>query len=310
MSEFRSSPAQAPPHFRRLVRCESCFKQFDAGDLAAGERFRCLCGALLAVPRGAAQEAPVVRCASCGAPRAAGAADCTFCAAPFVLGESDRNTLCPVCASRIGDRQRFCHSCGTRIAPEAVAGGRTDYSCPTCRPERRLSSRRIPDTATALGMLECGTCAGVWLGHPTFEALQERARREVAPEPLAGAARPVSKRPKAPQNVTYRPCPVCRKLMVRRAFAGSSGVILDVCGTHGLWFDAAELEATLAWIRAGGLSRVEERLAEERKEAARRQAMAKQEIREVAAEPPAEARWFELLGDLVEVVFEAVGRRH
>ena len=95
----------------------------------------------------------------------------------------------------------------------------------------------------------------------------------------------------------------------RRAFAGSSGVVLDVCGTHGLWFDAAELEATLSWIRGGGLTRVEERLAEERREATRRQALAKQEIREVAAEPPAEARWFELLGDLVEMVFEAVGRR-
>ncbi len=314
MSDSPASRAKNPHRYRRLVRCESCFKQFDAGDLAVGERFRCLCGAVLAVPRSKAQEAPVVRCASCGAPRVAGAADCTFCSAPFVLGESDRNTLCPVCASRIGDRQRFCHSCGTRIAPEAVAGGRSDFSCPSCKPERRLSSRRIPDVTSALAMLECGSCAGVWLGHPTFDALQERARREVVPEPLASAGRPEagrpnSGRPKVLGQVTYRPCPVCRKLMVRRAFAGSSGVVLDVCGTHGLWFDAAELEATLSWIRAGGLTRVEERLAEERREATRRQALAKQEIREVAAEPPAEARWFELLGDLVEMVFEAVGRR-
>lgn len=303
------APPHPAPRFRRLVRCENCFKQFDAGDLAVGERFRCLCGALLAVPRSEAQEAPVVRCASCGAPRAAGAVNCTFCEAPFVLGESERNTLCPVCASRLGDRQRFCHSCGTRIAPEAVAGGRSEYSCPSCSPERRLSSRRIPDATAGLGMLECGSCSGIWLGHPTFEALQERARREVAPEPLARAGRPGAKRPKALQKVTYRPCPVCRKLMVRRAFAGSSGVVLDVCGSHGLWFDAAELEATLAWIRAGGLSRAEERLAEERKEAARRAAIAKQEIREVEAEPPAEARWIDLLGDLAEMVFEAVGRR-
>lgn len=299
----------APPHFRRLVRCESCFKQFDAGELAPGERFRCLCGAVLEVPVSAAQEAPVVRCASCGAPRVASAVNCTFCSAPFVLGESERNTLCPVCAARIGDQQRFCHSCGTRIAPEAVVGGRTEFSCPSCRPERRLSSRRIPDSTTTLAMLECGSCAGVWLGHPTFDALQERARREVVPEPLAAAGRPHPARRKAAEPVTYRPCPICRKLMVRRAFAGSSGVVLDVCGTDGLWFDATELDATLAWIRGGGLSRAEERLAEERKEAARREAAAKQEIREVVAEKPADAQWLDLLGDLVDLVLDSVGRR-
>lgn len=295
--------------FRRLVRCESCWKQFDAGELAPGERFRCLCGAVLVVPASVAQEAPVVRCASCGAPRAAGAVDCTFCAAPFVLGESARNTLCPVCAARIGDQQHFCHSCGTRIAPEAVAGGRTEFACPSCKPERQLSSRRIPDATTALAMLECASCAGVWLGHPTFDALQERARREVVPEPLASAGRPEAARPGTLAMVMYRPCPVCRKLMVRRAFAGSSGVVLDVCGKHGLWFDAAELESTLAWIRAGGLTRVEERLAEERKEVARRQAIAKQEFREVVAEKPAGARWFDLLGELVDLVLDAAGRR-
>ena len=302
-------PALPSPRYRRLVRCDSCLRQFDAGELAPGERFRCLCGAVLEVPASAAQEAPVVRCASCGAPRAAGAVDCTFCSAPFVLGESERNTLCPVCAARIGDHQRFCHSCGTRIAPEAVAGGRTEFSCPSCSPARRLSSRRIPDATTALAMLECSSCAGIWLGHPTFDALQERARREVVPEPLAANGRPRTGRSPTPGKVTYRPCPVCRKLMVRRAFAGSSGVVLDVCGSHGLWFDAAELESTLAWIRGGGLSRAEERLAAERKEAARRDAIAKQEFREVVAEKPADAQWLDLLGELVDIVLGAVGRR-
>ena len=109
--------------------------------------------------------------------------------------------------------------------------------------------------------------------------------------------------------MTYRPCPVCRKLMVRRAFAGSSGVVLDVCGTDGLWFDATELDATLAWIRGGGLSRAEERLAEERREVARREAIAKQEIREVVAERPPEAHWLDLLGELVDLVLNSVGRR-
>jgi Zn-finger nucleic acid-binding protein len=302
-------PAQPKTHYRRLVRCGGCFKQFDAGELAPGERFRCLCGVVLEVPASAPQEAPVVRCASCGAPRAAGAVDCTFCAAPFTLGEGARNTICPVCASRIGDHQQFCHSCGSRIAPEAVVGGRTDFACPTCKPERPLSSRRIPDAATALAMLECGSCAGIWLGHTTFESLQQRARREVVAESLARPAAPVrtatagASQTVAP--VAYRPCPVCQKLMIRRNFAGSSGIVIDVCGADGLWFDAAELDAVLAWIRAGGLGRSEARLAEERREAERRQARAKKEIQELEIEQSPERHGLDMLGSLIDFVLGA-----
>ena len=35
---------------------------------------------------------------------------------------------------------------------------------------------------------------------------------------------------------------------------GASGVILDVCRSHGLWFDANELSQLLAWVRCGGLT--------------------------------------------------------
>jgi len=34
---------------------------------------------------------------------------------------------------------------------------------------------------------------------------------------------------------------------------GESGVIVDVCGEHGLWFDDEELSLVIAWIRTGGL---------------------------------------------------------
>ena len=44
--------------------------------------------------------------------------------------------------------------------------------------------------------------------------------------------------------------------MMRRNIAGRSGVILDVCGEHGLWFDCDELSHLIAWIRNGGLESV------------------------------------------------------
>ncbi len=52
----------------------------------------------------------------------------------------------------------------------------------------------------------------------------------------------------------YRPCPVCEKLMHRINFGRKSGIILDSCRPHGLWFDANELDSLVRWIRTGGES--------------------------------------------------------
>ena len=41
--------------------------------------------------------------------------------------------------------------------------------------------------------------------------------------------------------------------MNRRNFGDRSGVILDLCSPHGVWFDADELARVLDWVRAGGL---------------------------------------------------------
>jgi Zn-finger nucleic acid-binding protein len=43
--------------------------------------------------------------------------------------------------------------------------------------------------------------------------------------------------------------------MNRRNFGGTSGVIVDVCARHGLWFDRGELPRVLAFVERGGLER-------------------------------------------------------
>jgi hypothetical protein len=43
--------------------------------------------------------------------------------------------------------------------------------------------------------------------------------------------------------------------MNRRNYGGSSAVIIDLCKTDGIWFDADELARILVWIRAGGVER-------------------------------------------------------
>lgn len=55
------------------------------------------------------------------------------------------------------------------------------------------------------------------------------------------------------QRVVYLRCPECDTLMTRRNFGLRSGIIVDICPGHGVWFDHGELEAVMRFVRAGGL---------------------------------------------------------
>ena len=57
----------------------------------------------------------------------------------------------------------------------------------------------------------------------------------------------------------YIHCPVCDVLMNRRVFARMSGVVVDVCRQHGVWFDAGELAAVVQFITRGGLAQARQR---------------------------------------------------
>jgi Zn-finger nucleic acid-binding protein len=70
--------------------------------------------------------------------------------------------------------------------------------------------------------------------------------------------------PPASGPVRYIPCVSCGQLMNRQVFARISGVVVDVCKDHGVWFDAGEIAAVVAFIEAGGLSTALERAARAR----------------------------------------------
>ena len=57
--------------------------------------------------------------------------------------------------------------------------------------------------------------------------------------------------------------------MNRVNYAKRSGVVIDVCKAHGLWFDRDELRRILAFIASGGLDRARELEIESLKEAKR-----------------------------------------
>jgi Zn-finger nucleic acid-binding protein len=46
--------------------------------------------------------------------------------------------------------------------------------------------------------------------------------------------------------------------MNQRNFAGCSGVVIDVCKPHGIWFDRQELQRVVNFIQDGGLHKTRE----------------------------------------------------
>ena len=254
---------------RLIVACNECKRQYDATGREVGSRFRCHCSAALTVEAPQGHDARVVRCSACGAPRVEDSSECTFCHSRFTLHERDLHTVCPSCLTRISDRAKFCHSCGDELSVEMAVGEITEMQCPSCEGDHRLTSRKLGSELVAV--MECQTCAGLWLARDALSRLAKdvQERTAAAPKPLTKSlAGPLIRQEAADRNRnrwSYRPCIVCEKLMHRTQYDRGSGVIIDVCKDHGVWFDAHELAEILAWIRARGPEQAAERAREQEK---------------------------------------------
>ncbi len=208
-------------------------------------------------------EVPTFRCPSCGAPAAKDARACVHCGS---LLATKRCISCFALSPREAER---CVKCGALLPAAAfVADG--SGSCPDCRLDL------VSHAFGAVGYAECPRCAGLFLRREAFEAVTKdadtRAKVRLA-EPLPAAAPAPAASPTAKAKsgvlpaVKYRPCPFCRKLMNRSNYGGGSGIVLDACREHGLWFDKGELAAIVDFLEKGGWdklrARERERLAEE-----------------------------------------------
>lgn len=280
-----SAPA-AGAEIHLLVACSGCGRQWDAAGHRAGERFHCACGQAIDVPEVRAVDAAVIRCGQCGAARRSKAASCDFCSADFTIHERDLHTICPGCMARISDRARFCHHCGLTIRAEGGIGEAADRICPSCGGERQLYRRVVGEGRVALD--ECHACAGMWLATGVLDGLLAETRRGAPSLPLSPPSPAPLEDRREPGRALYRPCPECSKLMHRQNFGRRSGVIVDACREHGMWFDRDELDHVLAWVRGGGET-VAARIATEQAREAERRARSSSPG-PLLAEPPS-AEW-------------------
>jgi Zn-finger nucleic acid-binding protein len=145
---------------------------------------------------------------------------------------------------------RFCAHCGERAVDAEAIGGEKPGACPRCKVE--LQSLKIGATT----IRECLRCGGFWASVETFENLCVDKEQQSAVVNYAGA-KPRDHDTATP--ISYVPCPDCEQLMNRSNFARSSGVIIDLCKQHGVWFDADELPKIIDFIDNGGLTRAREK---------------------------------------------------
>jgi Zn-finger nucleic acid-binding protein len=233
---------------RLIVSCGDCKRQYDASGKKPGARFRCHCGGEVIVQQPKGKDASVIRCSSCGAPREGNAGECAHCGADFTIHDQDLQTVCPSCLARVSDRARYCHHCATLLVAESVAGESTSCDCPACGSGYELTHRQLSNRQ--INVLECQVCGGFWIALETFEKLLDLVSQQSKPSGKVGTPPPS---PPSQERSAYRPCAVCGQLMNRRNFGRNSGVVVDICGSHGIWFDAQELAQVVRWVRSGGL---------------------------------------------------------
>jgi len=197
----------------------------------------------------------------CGAPVEAGTPRCDYCDAPL------ESVHCAACFSLNPAAAVHCAGCGEKLGLQPLELP-SEQTCPGCQAPLRAFG------ASSGRLSECTRCGGQFVEHALLGELLER--RELY--------RVVTRAPPPRQNplakpVAYLKCPACQTVMNRNNFGGNSGIVVDVCSRHGVWFDPGELPRILEFVQAGGLERARQRATEERKERERTDRISLAELR-------------------------------
>ncbi len=142
-----------------------------------------------------------------------------------------------------------CSGCGGDLGLEPI-GVEGPLRCPRCVG----ATLTVFDTA----IHDCAECGGQFVGQSALHTLLATPRRLGA----SGVVRSSSIAPGGLDPVRYLPCPECSALMNRKNFGQTSGIVVDVCKNHGVWFDTGELPRVMSFVADGGLERERQRTAE------------------------------------------------
>ena len=179
-----------------------------------------------------------LNCPNCGGGAESDRTQCEFCKTRL------KTMACPSCFGLMFIGTKFCGHCGAIAAPVEVSVGDNAGDCPRCR--EGLEELAIGETT----LHGCVKCDGLWLGVATFENICADRERQSA---VLGFLENRTVRSNPLTKIAYVPCPDCGQLMNRNNFAKASGVIVDICKQHGVWFDADELPSIIEFVQKGGM---------------------------------------------------------
>jgi len=188
-------------------------------------------------------QAEALNCPNCGGAVTSDKTQCEFCKSRL------KTVGCVSCLGLMFLGSEFCGHCGVKAVTAEVFTDENAGKCPRCK----ISLHTVQiDTAI---IRECTKCGGFWSGIEAFENLC--ANKEQQSSVLTFIGKRIEHMHSSP--ISYVPCPDCKELMNRSNFAKTSGVIIDLCKQHGVWFDAEELPKIINFINSGGLARSRER---------------------------------------------------
>lgn len=230
--------------------CESCGGATGAGS----DRPPCLCdlgpiesaepAAAAVREKGGGTHAKALRCPSCGGWLEQGVRRCGYCRVELA------STRCWRCFDLSFSGTSVCAGCGATLGLEGDMGPSEDR-CPGCDTDVLhvivVGDHRIR---------ECPACGGVMVDHDTLERITHAREAEAGVRMLGGSDKKTELKI---EPVRYRKCPTCEQVMSRQNFGRRSGVIVDVCTDHGVWFDPEELTAVLAFVASGGMKETRQR---------------------------------------------------
>lgn len=189
-----------------------------------------------------------VVCKACGAGVPVDAAACAYCGGRLELpkpagseGAGERLTYCTRCATMYPAHDARCPRC-----PPA-SGEDRGGTCPRCKADL------APEVLGTVTVDRCTGCRGLWFDGNEIEHVID-ATTEGIPRDQAHRLRrslPPANRPV--ETVRYLQCVRCGEHMTRRLAARGTGIIVDICAPHGVWFDADEFRHFATWCAAGGL---------------------------------------------------------
>jgi Zn-finger nucleic acid-binding protein len=186
-------------------------------------------------------------CPTCAAGIPKDAKACPYCGAEVVLPR-------PFGADAPAELKTFCPRCG-QLYPSAAA------KCPRCPPgstdERggrcpRCAGDLEPKAVGRVTVDECRACHGTWFDGDELEHAMDLTTRGMA-KAEAGSLRASLPTAAPEREVRYLACVRCGERMARKQIAPRTGLIVDVCRFHGIWFDAGEIEHFRKFVAVGGL---------------------------------------------------------